>query len=513
MKNIVIIGAGVSGLAAAALLSRQGHQVKVVEKNTQVGGRAGVWEKDGFSFDTGPSWYLMPEVFEHFYELMGTSVKEQLDLERLNPGYRAYFEGYDNPFDLAGGEEAKASLISLDPLSEKSIDKYLQSAQETYDIALERFLYGSFRSVKDFINPQVIKKLPRLVKLLSTSLDQMIQDHTQDPRMRRVLGYPAVFLGGSPLKTPAMYHLMSHLDVNAGVFYPQGGFHRIIQTIEELAVDAGAEIIVDAEVQKIEVENGTARGIEYINAQGEPVQLVADVVIAACDLHFVEHHLLEEKYRDHSKKWWDRADSGPGAILAMVGVEGKIPQLEHHTLFFGDDWEKGFAELDSNHHALPETPSVYIGKPSQTDPHVAPDGQECLFFLIPVAAQESFGSGGEDGQGDPRIEEFVNRVIDQVSDWAKIPDLHQRIKVRKTVAPADFARDLNAWNGTALGPSHILSQSAILRASNKSRTVNNLYFAGSSTIPGIGVPMCLISAELIVKELMGRKDMRALPKL
>lgn len=510
-KNIVIVGAGVSGLASAALLSAQGHRVSVLEKNPQVGGRAGLWESKGFKFDTGPSWYLMPEVFEHFYELMGTSVQEQLDLERLDPGYRAYFQGYTEPFELAGDDRARASLIALDPQSKDSIEDYLHSAQETYEIALERFLYGSFRSIKDFLHPKVLRQLPRLIKLLSTSLDHMIQAHTRDPRMRRVLGYPAVFLGGSPLKTPAIYHLMSHLDVNAGVFYPRGGFHKIIQTLESLATDAGADITVNADVQKICVEDSKTTGVEYLDSEGQRVKADADIVIAACDLHFVEHQLLEPKYRDHSEKWWDRGEAGPGAVLAMVGVEGKLPQLAHHTLFFADDWEKGFKELESEH--LPETPSIYIGKPSQSDPDVAPADDECLFFLIPVAAQEHFGRGGEEGNGDPLIEDFVDRAIQQVSDWAGIPDLKQRIKVRKTVAPADFASTFNAWSGTALGPSHTLRQSAIFRAKNSSRKVKNLYFAGSSTIPGIGVPMCLISAELIVKELMGKKDMRALKEL
>lgn len=510
-QNIVIIGAGISGLAAAAMLAKQGHTVQLFEKNAEVGGRAGKWERDGFSFDTGPSWYLMPEVFEHFYELMGTSVPEQFDLERLDPGYRAYFEGYDQPFDLDGGDGARDSLLALDPGSKKSLDAYLKSAQETYEIALERFLYGSFRSFKDFVTPSVLRQLPRLAKLLTSSLDGMVQSHTSDPRMRRVLGYPAVFLGGSPLKTPAIYHLMSHLDVNQGVFYPQGGFHRIVESIEALARDAGASIIVNADVQRIVVENGKAVGIEYVDEHGKQVRVDADTVIAACDLHFVEHNLLQPEHRDHSESWWQRGKSGPGAVLAMVGVEGKLPQLAHHTLFFADDWEKGFAELEGS--TLPETPSIYIGKPSATDPEVAPADDECLFFLIPVASKEHFGRGGEDGAGDATIEQFVDRVIQQVSDWADIPDLAQRIKVRKTVAPADFQTDLNAWNGTALGPSHTLRQSAILRAGNKSRKVKGLYFAGSSTIPGIGVPMCLISAELMVKELMGNKSMRALTAL
>lgn len=204
MKQIVIIGAGISGLAAAALLGRQGHTVTLLEKKETTGGRAGSWEKQGFRFDTGPSWYLMPEVFDHFYELMGSSTSEQLDLSRLDPGYRAYFEGQQEPFDLAGTAEAFESLVALDPEHREGITAYVESARDTYNIALKRFLYGSFRSAKDLVHPSVLRRLPQLVGLLSRSLDQKIQAHTADPRMRRVLGYPAVFLGGSPLKTPAI---------------------------------------------------------------------------------------------------------------------------------------------------------------------------------------------------------------------------------------------------------------------------------------------------------------------
>lgn len=511
MKQIVIIGAGISGLAAAALLGRQGHTVTLLEKKETTGGRAGSWEKQGFRFDTGPSWYLMPEVFDHFYELMGSSTSEQLDLSRLDPGYRAYFEGQQEPFDLAGTAEAFESLVALDPEHREGITAYVESARDTYNIALKRFLYGSFRSAKDLVHPSVLRRLPQLVGLLSRSLDQKIQAHTADPRMRRVLGYPAVFLGGSPLKTPAMYHLMTHLDVNAGVLYPQGGFNRVVESIETLARQSGATIITGTDAQKILVDEGVAGGVEYIDSSGERHRIYGDTVVAACDLHFVEHQLLDKENRDHSERWWAKADSGPGAVLAMLGVEGELPELAHHTLFFADDWEKGFAELEGN--TLPETPSIYIGKPSASDASVAPDGYENLFVLIPVAARPEFGHGGEDGTGDEQIERFVDRAIEQVAEWANIPDLAERIVVRRTVSPADFQQELGAWKGTALGPSHILTQSAVFRASNRSKKVKNLLFAGSSTIPGIGVPMCLISAELVVKEMMGDKSMKALKSL
>ncbi|MBN9325488.1 MAG: phytoene desaturase, partial [Cellulomonas sp.] len=223
--DTVVIGGGVSGLATAALLAADGHQVTLLEAQPQLGGRAGSWESGGFRFDTGPSWYLMPEVFDHFYRLMGTSADEQLTLRRLDPGYRAYFEGDREPYDLpAGGPAARAALKALDPESADRLDAYFDSAAETYHLALEKFLYSSFDSVAPFLDPALLSRLPRLARLLTRSLDAEIRTRTGDSRLRRLLGYPAVFLGGSPMRVPSMYHLMSHLDVNDDVRYPDGGF-------------------------------------------------------------------------------------------------------------------------------------------------------------------------------------------------------------------------------------------------------------------------------------------------
>lgn len=501
-RRIVIVGGGVSGLASAALLAADGHQVTLLEAREEFGGRAGSWERDGFRFDTGPSWYLMPDVFEHFYELLGTSAAEQLDLGTLDPGYRAYFEGQPEPFDLpAGSERARDALTALDPGAAARINGYLDSAAETYSIAVRQFLYGSFESARPFLTGSMLKRAPRLVRLLLRSLDAEIRSHTREPRLRRLLGYPAVFLGGSPMKTPAMYHLMSHLDVNDGVLYPQGGFARVIETLVDLARAQGAELRAGADVQRVVVEGGAARGVEYRDATGELHSINADVVIVTADRHHAERQLLGEPHREHSERWWRRRDPGPGAVLAMLGVRGTLPELAHHTLLLADDWEHAFAAIAGKD--LPQNPSIYIGKPSASDTSVAPEGHENLFVLIPVPAEPGFGRGGADGTGDAAIEGFVDQVIEQIGQWIGVDDLAERVVVRRTVAPGDFEADLRAWRGSALGPAHTLSQSAMFRPGNKSRRVDGLYFAGSSTIPGIGVPMCLISAELLVKRLRG----------
>jgi len=257
--DVAIVGGGVGGLATAALLAADGHRVTLFEAGPGFGGRAGSWERDGFRFDLGPSWYLMPEVFDHFYRLLGTSASEQLDLTTLDPGYRVYVEGDPEPFDLpAGREAARAALTSLDPASAARIAAYLDSASSAYQLATERFLYGSFDSIRPFLDRTLLGELPRLRRMLTRSLDDEIRRTTTDARLRRLLGYPAVFLGGTPMGVPSLFHLMSHLDVEQGVLYPRGGFARVVETLVELARAAGAQLVADAPVARILVDRGRA---------------------------------------------------------------------------------------------------------------------------------------------------------------------------------------------------------------------------------------------------------------
>lgn len=512
-REAVVIGGGIAGLATAALLAADGHRVTLLEARSELGGRAGSWASGGFRFDTGPSWYLMPEVFDHFYRMLGTSSSEQLRLHRLDPGYRAYFEGDAAPFDVpAGREAARAAMAALDPGAAARLDRYFDSAEWTYGLALRRFLYSSFDSPRPFLARDVLSGLPRLGRLLGRSLDAEIRSRTDDVRLRRLLGYPAVFLGGSPLHVPSLYRLMSHLDVNDGVLYPEGGFARVVESIADLARGSGARLVTDTAVTGIVVEHGRARGVRYRDASGREGRLDADLVVATADLHHVETELLAAEHREHGPAWWRRRDPGPGAVLALLGVRGELPELAHHTLLFADDWEGAFESVSSPGRGLPATPSLYIGKPSATDTSVAPAGDENLFVLIPVAADPAIGRGGIDGGGDPAVEAFVDRVIGQIADWTGARDLANRIAVRRTIAPGDFAADLRAWSGSALGPSHTLRQSAFLRAGNASKRVSGLLYAGSSTIPGIGVPMCLISAELVLKRLRGDRSASPLPE-
>jgi phytoene desaturase len=319
--------------------------------------------------------------------------------------------------------------------------------------------------------------------------------------------------------TPSMYHLMSHLDLEDGVFYPDGGFAAVIQSIVRLAEDEGVTILTGADATQITATQITAErrgrpavtGLRYTDDSGAEHHLAADVVVSAADLHHTETELLPPELRSYPQKWWDGRIAGPGAILVFLGVSGTLPQLAHHSLFFTDDWDDNFGRIFGTPASIPSPASIYVCRPSASDANVAPAGHENLFVLVPVPADPGIGRGGMDGAGDATVEAVADEVIRQIAAWARIPDLADRIVVRRTMGPGDFERELRSWKGSARGPAHTLRQSAFLRAKNLSGKVDGLLYAGGTTVPGIGLPMCLISAELVIKRLRGDTTTTALP--
>jgi phytoene desaturase len=516
-QRVVIIGGGMGGLSASGLLAKEGYDVTLIEALPNTGGRAGSWSKDGFRFDTGPSWYLMPEVFDHWYRLMGTSAAEQLDLAVLDPGYRVFFEpAGDRPaeyVDVQVGREKNLDLFEqIEPGSREAMSHYLDSATETYEIAKKYFLYTAFVKLGPLLKREVVVRLGTLARLLLTKIWGFAGRSVKSLRAKQILGYPAVFLGTSPYEAPAMFHLMSHLDLVDGVLYAQGGFTRVMDSIRDLSIAAGADIRTNARVTRINVDShDRATGVTYTDASGTTHTIDADIVVSGADLHHTETTMLPLDQQTFPESWWENKKPSPGAILLYLGIQGELPNLLHHSLFFTEDWDANFSQIFTDTPTMPNPASFYVCTPSKSDDSVAPAGHSNVFVLVPCPADVSLGKGGLDGNGDTAIEEVADRTIDAIAQWADIPDFRDRIVVRRTVGPADFANDLNAWRGNSLGPAHTLTQSALFRATNKSKKVDGLYYVGSGTVPGIGLPMCIISAEVLLKRLRGDHSAGPLP--
>lgn len=515
MTQTIVIGGGVAGLATAALLAREGHDVLLLEQLDRFGGRVGSLDRDGFRFDTGPSWYLMPSVFEHFFSLLGSSAAAELDLRDLDPAYRVFSEPNSDgtqhgPVTIPRGKErVLKTFAAVEEGSEIALEKYLASARKTTVMAERFFLYNTFTKARSLMNRHVLGSLPTLVQLLTTPLDKYVAKRFQHPVLRQILGYPAVFLGTDPSAAPALYHLMSALDLDEGVQYPMGGFTAIVSRLEELARAEGAVLTTGAKVLEITTDrvNNSKKpmvtGVRWRDSEGQTHFSAAQIVVSGADLHHTETELLHGTDQSYPEHWWKKQTSGPGAVLVLLGIRGSLPKLPHHTLLFTKDWQANFSAIFGSNPAIPDPASIYVCKPSATDPDVAPDGHENLFVLVPVPADSTLGTGGPDGTGSPRIEEVADRVIDQIAQWTGTADLRERIVVRHTIGPTDFANDYHSWQGGMLGPAHTLRQSAMFRPQNASKRVHGLYYAGATTAPGVGVPMCLISAELVLKRIRG----------
>ena len=509
-RHAIVIGAGVAGLSTAALLGRDGYQVTVVERLDSLGGRSGEEAVDGFRFDTGPSWYLMPDAFDHFFALFGKLTEDMLDLVELQPAYRLFPEGHE-PIDVhSGRNNAEALFESTEPGAGAALHDYLDSAAETYDMALERFLYTNFDSLAGFVDKRMLPRYGDLAKFLTVPLDRFVAKRFKDTRLRQMLTYPAVFLSSHPRRTPSMYHLMSHTDLVQGVQYPQGGFTAVVDALHTLAVEHGAQVRLGAEVAAITYDGRDATGVRLTGGE----ELRADVVVSCADLHHTETRLLPKKLRTYDEKYFAPRDPGLGTVLVMLGVKGKIEQLEHHNLLFSEAWEADFdAVFDGPVPARPlgASHSIYASMPSATDPTTAPEVCENLFLLVPVPANEDLGHGDMYREASSEaVSRIADAAVDQLASWCEIPDLRERIVVQRTLGPADFAERYHAWRGGSIGPAHTLRQSAFFRGSNASKKLDGLYYAGATTLPGVGVPMCLISAENVVKRLRGDRSPSAL---
>ena len=483
--SVVVVGSGFGGLSSACYLADAGLDVTVLEKNDGLGGRASVLEADGFRFDMGPSWYLMPDVFERFFGHFGREPSDFYDLEPLDPHYRIFFKDGDQIDVTADRGEMRTLFESYEEGAGEALDDYLDTSEKHYDVAMEKFIYTDRPRLRDWIDLDVMTAAPVGLQLLGT-MDDYVAKYFENPKLRQIMQYTLVFLGGAPHNTPALYNMMSHVDFNLGVYYPENGLSSVVDACVELGGEMGVEYVTDAEVSEI------VNCRDGFTVESEAGAFEADYVVSNADYAHTEQELLPEHERQYDAEYWDSRTYSPSAFLLYLGVEGDVEPLKHHTLVFPTDWNEHFEQIFDDP-AWPEDPAYYLCVPSKTDDDVAPEGHSNLFALVPVAP-------GLDDTEEVRTW-YRDLVLDDIAENTGV-DLRDRIVFEEQFSVTEFTERYNSMEGTALGLAHTLKQTALFRPSHRSDACPGLYFTGSYTTPGIGVPMCLISGEHTASALL-----------
>lgn len=486
-KKAVIIGAGLGSLAASCFLAKKGYEVLVLEKNSSVGGRARVLKDKGYTFDMGPSWYLMPDVFERFFANFGKKPQDYYQLKKLDPAYRIFFEK-NKVVDISSDLKKNVELFDKHEKDggKKFLD-YLAMSKTQYDLSMESFVYRDYDSVFSVLKKDFFEKGRKLN--LFGNVSSEVNKYFESDFLKKILMYNIVFLGGTPKNTPSLYSIMAHIDFNLGVWYPKGGLGSVVDGIFKLSKELRVQYKYDAEVSKINGDKNLKKANSLVLSNGEIIS--ADLIIANADYHHVEMNLIDEDFRTYDEPFWKKSTVAPSAFVAYLGINKKLKKLDHHNLFLGNDWEKYFDSIFENPE-WPDKPTYYLCVPSKNDDSVAPKGKENVFITVPIA------SGLED---NPELrDKFFEKIIIDVEEVTG-EKIFDNIEYKKFFSINDFRTDYNAYKGTALGLSHTLFQSAFFRPRMKSQKLNNLYYCGQYVHPGIGVPMALIVAEVLDSKL------------
>ncbi len=484
-KKAIVIGAGFSGLSAACELAKNGMEVTVFEKNESAGGRASVFSEDGFTFDMGPSWYWMPDIFEWFFDQYGNEVQDFYDLVRLDPGYRIFFSKEEIIDIPASREKLSALFESIEPGASVHLDKFLKDAEIKYEISMRDFIFKPCNSVFEFADQRILKNIFRMN--LFSSLGKEVDHKFKDERLRKILKFPVYFLGALPSNTPALYSILNYADLVLGTWYPMGGMYKIVEAMQKTAERMGVQFKFDSPVEEIVTQNGIAEGII-----SKDQLILSDYVIASADYQHTEKTMLPEKEKNYTDAYWEKKIFAPSCLIYFLGVHGKVSNLLHHNLFFDQSFEV-FADEIYTTPRWPSNPLFYVSAPSKTDGTVAPEGDENLFILIPVAP-------GLTDSNEIR-EKYFSLVMNRLEEFTG-ENIRNRINVKKCFAPADFTRRYNAYKGNAYGLANTLMQTAIFKPAMRNKNVRNLFYAGQLTVPGPGVPPAIISGHIAAQEVI-----------
>lgn len=486
-KKVAIIGSGFAGLSAAAMLAKQGNEVIVLEKNSQPGGRARTWERDGFVFDMGPSWYWMPEVYEDFYKLFGKTTSDFYELKRLYPSYRVYYPGNDKMDVPASKKQLLAMFEEREPGSAKKLEKFLENAEYKYNTAMQEYVHRVSDSVAEFLDVKLLFKSLQIQ--IFQSLRSEVRSKFTNPALVSLLEFPVLFLGSTPQNTPAMYSMMNYADLVLGTWYPMGGMSKVVDAFVSIAESQGVKILLNHAVEKIEIRKGQAK---RVLAGGNWFE--ADIIVAGSDYNHTEQMLLDKPYRAYDNTYWENRTMSPSSLLFYLGVNKKVKNLLHHNLFFDADFDQHANEIYDTP-KWPTQPLFYACVPSKTDTGVAPDGMENIFLLMPLAP------GIEDSE--QLREEYFTRMMERLEARTG-ENVSAHIVVKRSYCIKDFERDYNSYKGNAYGLANTLSQTAVFKPKMISPKVKNLFYTGQLTVPGPGVPPAIISGQIVAGEIEKR---------
>ena len=483
-KKVAIIGSGFAGLSASCYLAREGYEVVVYEKNEQVGGRASQLVKDGFTFDMGPSWYWMPDIFEKFFQDFDKTTSDFYQLDKLSPAYQIVFE--DDVVTIGDSmEQICGEFERIEPGSSRPLKKFIGKAAQNYDIAINKMVYKPGKSPLELVSAQTIRRVGQFFSTISRD----VRRDFKNPKLISILEFPVLFLGAKPSKTPSFYSFMNYADFGLGTWHPRGGMYKIVEGMEKLARSLGVTFHTSSPVEEILVQGGTARGVRIGDEQ-----IGADIVLSGADYHHSET-LLPPDYRQYSESYWESRTFAPSSLLFYVGFDKKLEGVRHHNLFFDTDFER-HARAIYDTPRWPEAPLFYANFPSVTDASMAPEGKETAFFLMPIAP----GLEDTPDQRDAYFDVLLDRLEKRTGQTVR-----NNIIFKEDFCVRDFVSRYNSYKGNAYGMANTLLQTAFLRPGLESKKVKNLFFTGQLTVPGPGVPPSLISGKL-VSELIARQN-------
>ncbi|TBN04687.1 phytoene desaturase [Hyunsoonleella flava] len=477
-KTIAIIGSGFSALSASSYLKQYGFDVSVFEKNSTVGGRARQLKKDGFTFDIGPSWYWMPDIFEKFFNDFGKSTSDYYQLDKLSPAYKIFFK--DEIITIGDTmDKICTEFERIEPGSSKPLRQFIDKAATNYDIAINKVVLKPGISPFELVTPETATRVDQFFKTISGD----VRKKFKNPKLISTLEFPVLFLGAKPSNTPSFYSFMNYADFGLGTWHPRGGMYEVIKAMKSLAEGLGVKIYTNSAVEKINVEQKTATSIK-VNGEIKTF----DIVLSGADYHHSET-LLDEAFRQYSETYWSKKTFAPSSLLFYVGFNKKLKNIEHHNLFFDTSFETHAEEIYDNPQ-WPKDPLFYANFPSVTDTSMAPKDCETGFFLIPIAP------GIEDT--DEIRAQYFDIIMSRFKKLTQ-QDISNSIIFKESFCVKDFIKEYNSYKGNAYGMANTLSQTAFLRPKLKSKKVKNLYFTGQLTVPGPGVPPSLISGKLVAQ--------------